>query len=195
MKHDFIMQGFGVRLRPVSLGDSAFIVDLRNAGHAVGRIGDTSASLEEQETWLRGYFARTGDYYFIIETLSGRPVGTYSIYNVVGSSAELGRWVVQTGVSAALPSAITLIDFAFGRLGLKELNGTVVDSNKSVQSFNRKMGFHEVSVEKAGGKILGVSVDLIHTRLYAQEWPEHRQRLLPLAIIAEKAVLEWDRAQ
>jgi RimJ/RimL family protein N-acetyltransferase len=195
MKHDFIIQGFGIRLRPVYLGDAAFIVSLRNSDHAVGRVGDTSISVEAQEAWLSACFERPGDFYFIIETMGGTPVGTYSIYGVTGTSAEMGRWVVLPNVPAAVPSAIILIDFAFGRLGLTELRGTVVGSNFSVQSFNRKIGCHVVSTEKGGRLIGGVPVDIVHTRQYAREWPEYRQRLLPLAALAEKAVIEWDRKQ
>jgi RimJ/RimL family protein N-acetyltransferase len=195
MRHTFTCEGFGIRLRPVVIGDARFIVNLRNSAHARGRIGDTSFSLPAQEQWLRDYFERPGDYYFIVETLYGIPVGTYSVYDVSGASAEVGRWVILPDVPAALPSAITLTDFAFGTLRLEELHGTVVQSNGSVQSFNRKLGFRDVRVEKGGRVIGGLPVDIVHNRLCAHEWPACRRRVLPLAAIAQRAVMEWDQAQ
>ena len=195
MQHTFTCEGFGVRLRPVVIEDARFIVTLRNSAHARGRIGDTSLSLPAQEQWLRDYFERPGDYYFIVETLSGIPVGTYSVYDVAGASAEVGRHVILPDVAAALPSAITLTDFAYGTLRLEELRATVVQSNRSVLSFNRRLGAHVEKVEKGGRVIGGLPVDIVHIRGFAHEWPACRRRVLPLAVIAQQAVTEWDQAQ
>src|SRR5262245_50058972 len=103
MQHSVQAEGFGVRLRPVRLDDAAFIVWVRNLDHAKGKVGDSAKDTASQETWLNSYFQRQGDYYFIIETLAGIPVGAYGIYDVNDGSAESGRWVIRGDVPAAIP--------------------------------------------------------------------------------------------
>src|SRR5438309_5490278 len=149
MEHSFQAEGFGVRLRPVRMEDAAFIVWLRNLEHAKGRVGDSAPDTASQEKWLQAYFSRDGDYYFIIETQSGKAVGAYGIYDVKGASAESGRWVIRPEVPAAVPSAILAFDTAFGPLGLRELRVKTISTNHSVLSLNRKFGFRQTRAEKA----------------------------------------------
>jgi RimJ/RimL family protein N-acetyltransferase len=196
MNHTVQAEGFGIRLRPVALEDSAFIVWLRNLEHARGRVGDSAADTPAQEAWLKEYFQRRGDYYFILETLGRISVGAYSIYNLVGSSAESGRWVIRPDVPAAIPCAIVAFDeIAFSNLNLTELRVKTVSTNQPVLSLNRKLGFHQTRVERSAQIIGGAPVDLVHFLLEKKDWPPVRDRLLPLARLAEKQVREWETAQ
>ena len=192
MQHTLHAEGFGVRLRPVRMEDAAFIVWLRNLDHVKGRVGDSAMDAATQESWLRAYFDRQGDYYFIIETLGGIAVGAYGVYDIVGSSAESGRWIIRPDVPAAIPSAMHAFEIAFGRLGLGELRVKTVATNRSVLSLNRKFGFRQARVEPAALVIGGQTVDLVHFILEAKDWAKIRGGLLPLARLAEKQVQEWD---
>jgi len=89
MQHDIQIEGFGVRLRPVRMEDAPFIVWLRNLEHARGRVGDSASTQQSQETWLQAYFQRAGDYYFIVETPGGIPVGTLAIGKAGAINAAL----------------------------------------------------------------------------------------------------------
>jgi RimJ/RimL family protein N-acetyltransferase len=195
MIHHYSAECFGVRLRPVSPDDAAFIVWLRNLDHAVGRVGDSAADLAGQQKWLEAYFKREGDYYFLAETPGGIPVGTYGIYKVNGQSAESGRWIMRPGVTAALPSGFALNEIAFCQLKLDELVGTTVATNLPVLSLNRKFGWRQTRVEKAAQIIGGQAVDLIHFVLTPAAWDEAQTRLLPLARLAEKQIHDWEQAQ
>src|SRR5438445_12180367 len=106
MEYSTRVEGFGVRLRPVRMEDAACIVWLRNLDHAKGRVGDSATDVAGQRAWLETYFKREGDYYFIIETAGAIAAGAYGIYNVTGTSAESGRWVIRPDAPAAVPSAI-----------------------------------------------------------------------------------------
>ena len=66
-------EGYRIRLRPVRIDDAAFIVWLRNLDHVKGSVGDSAANTADQETWLKNYFEREGDYYFIVETQAEYP--------------------------------------------------------------------------------------------------------------------------
>src|SRR5271170_3848965 len=132
MQHSFQAEGFGIRLRPVRIGDAAFIVWLRNLDHVKGKVGDTTLDMASQEAWLNAYFERQGDYYFIVETLGGIPVGTHGIYDLVGTSAESGRFIMRVEVAAAVPTSILTFEMAFGKMGLRELRATSVASNRKL---------------------------------------------------------------
>jgi hypothetical protein len=40
----------------------------------------------------------------------------------------------------------------------------------------------------------GKPVDLVHFRLGAVDWPKTREKLLPLARLAERQVCEWEQS-
>jgi RimJ/RimL family protein N-acetyltransferase len=195
MQHALHAEGFGIRLRPVQMDDAAFIVWLRNLDHAKGRVGDSATNVAGQQTWLRAYFARQGDYYFIVETAGEISVGTYAIYDVHGASAESGRWIIRPEVLAAIPGAILTFDLAFGKLGLSELRVRTILSNQPVLSLNRKFGFRQVRVETNAQVIGGKSVDMVQFHLTATEWIKVREQLVPLAKMAQTQVREWEQAQ
>jgi RimJ/RimL family protein N-acetyltransferase len=196
MRHTLIAEGFGLRLRPVRSDDAPFIVWLRNLEHAKGRVGDSAADVTSQEAWLRQYFERADDYYFIIESQHGsHPIGTYGLWAFIGKSAESGRWIVRPEVPAAIPSALLGIDLAFSQLGLKEIRVKTVATNHHVLSLNRKFGMRETGVMKADQVIGGKVVDQHSFVLLPEDWSKSRVRLLPLAKVAEPQIREWAEAQ
>ena len=195
MRHSIQLEGFGVRLRPVHADDAPFIVWLRGLEHAKGRIGDTTPDIAGQVAWLKAYFERPGDYYFMIETEGGVPVGTQGVYDLRGASAEVGRWVIRPGVQAAVPSYVLILDFAFKKLELRELRATTIVSNRGMISLNRKVGFEQFRIEPAARIINGQPVDIVHCLLRAETWFRTREILLPLAQVAERLVREWEQEQ
>jgi len=195
MRHALQTEGFGVRLRPVRMTDAAFIKWLRNLDHVKGKVGDSVTDVATQEVWLEAYFEREDDYYFIVETPGGVPLGTYGIYGVQKTCAEMGRHIIRLDVLAGIPAAVLATDLAFGRLGMKELRTTVVSTNRSILSLHRKTGFNQVGILLAARTIGGKLVDLVQFVLKAEDWAKVRGRLLPLARLAGTHVLEWERTQ
>ena len=195
MEHALQAEGFGVRLRPVRMEDAPFIVWLRNLDYVKGTVGDSAPDAASQKAWLTAYFKREGDYYFIVETPGEIPLGTFGIYNIAGASAEPGRWIMRREVPAAVPSVMVGFDLAFEKLGLSELRGTTVASNRPVLSLNRKFGYRLVGVEPAAQVIGGKAVDLARFVLTAEDWSKSRERLVPLARLAATQIQEWEQAQ
>ena len=175
--------------------DAGFIVRLRNLEHAKGRLGDSAKNVKSQEDWLKAYFQREGDYYFVIETGNGTAVGAYGIYNVAGKSAESGRWVIQPEVPAAIPSAVLAFDLAFGELGMAELRVKTVSTNLPVLSLNKRFGFRQTHIESGAQVIEGKAIDMVHFLMKADEWAKHRPKLLTLAQYAETQIRDWEKAQ
>jgi RimJ/RimL family protein N-acetyltransferase len=195
MRHSWKAEGFCVRIRPVCLEDAAFIVWLRNLEHTKGKLGDSAAGVADQEAWLKTYFAREDDFYFITETLGGLPVGTHGLYNLADGSAEAGRLIIRPDVPAAVSTSLITFDLAFGEMGLKELRGTSVSTNQKVHSYVRKFGFRQTRIETGAKLIAGQPVDIVHFAMTAEEWSQNRAGVLPIAKYAEKQIHAWEKVQ
>jgi RimJ/RimL family protein N-acetyltransferase len=193
MEHSLQAEGFGIRVRPVRMEDAAFIVWLRNLEHTKGKIGDSARNVEAQEAWLREYFDREGDYYFIAETAGGIPFGTHAIYNVQGIRGEKGRHVMRPDVLAGATAGILVTDLAFGTLGLTELTSACVSTNLPVRSLHLKTGFKQTGIKRAAQIIDGRPVDLFEFLITAEDWPKVREGLLPLAQYAGTHIAEWEK--
>ena len=193
MLHSITLENLGVRLRPVRLNDAPFIVWLRNLEHAKGRVGDSAQDIASQEKWLQTYFNRDGDYYFIVETSGGTPLGTYGLYKINGDLWESGRWIIRPGVPAAIPCIVLGFQVAFDCLGISKLKAYTVSTNHRVLTLNGKLGF------KATGcmltrRIEGRPVQLVEFELQLSDWLKIRDPILPLARLAAKKVRSWEQS-
>ena len=195
MQHSLHIEGFGIRLRPVRMSDAEMIVWLRNQDYVRGKLGDSATTVAAQEAWLAEYFARPNDYYFMIETLAGTPVGTHGLYHFSGTTAESGRFTIRPDVVAAVPSSILAFDLAFERLQLLELVALCVATNHGIHSLNRKFGFKQDRIKPDAITIGGKSADLIRFSLQAADWRDYRERLIPLAEFAEERIRCWDESR
>jgi RimJ/RimL family protein N-acetyltransferase len=187
------MEGFGVHLRPIQMEDAAFIVWLRNQDYVKGRVGDSAPDVASQQKWLETYFERENDYYFILETAGGIPLGTNGLYEISGQNAEWGRYIIRPEVRAALSSAILIFDLAFEKLELRELLARCVSTNLKVHSLVKKFGFQQTETKFASQVIGGQPVDMIHFVLKAGDWPECRRCMQPLAEFAETQIKKWEK--
>jgi RimJ/RimL family protein N-acetyltransferase len=193
MRHALHTEGFGVHLRPVQMSDAAFIIWLRSQDYVKGRVGDSAPDVASQQKWLETYFQREDDYYFMVETTRGVPLGTNGLYDRSGQSAEWGRYIIRPEVQAALPSAILIFDLAFEKLKLHELLARCVSTNLTMHSFVKKCGFRQTETKFASKIIGGQPVDMIHFVLKAGDWAGCRCRLLPLAEFAEMRINKWEK--
>ena len=138
MQHRLSIDGLGYSLRPVQLTDARFILKIRL--EYMGRtqyIHEIPDDIELEENWIRKYFQRNGDFFFIIENkITGQPEGTIAIYDMEDGRAEWGRWVVQKGSLAAAESVDLIYKVAFQKLNLRELYCRTIEKNSSVVSFH-----------------------------------------------------------
>jgi hypothetical protein len=103
--------------------------------------------------------------------------------------------VIRTDAPAAIPSALLAFETAFDTLRLSELRVRTVSTNQNVLSLNRKFGFRQTLVEPGAQIIAGKPVDMVHFLLPSADWPKVREKLLPLARLAEKQMLQWAQNQ
>ena len=167
------------RLRPVTVEDAAFIVKLRTRPGVSRFVHETSSRVEDQAAWLEAYFARPGDYYFIVEDAnSGEPQGTVGLYNVTedASNGEAGRWVLKKGSMAAVECAWMIYEIAFAKLGLESVRCQTWIDNTRVVSFLDSFGVPRLGVLQASASKEEQARSAIGYCLKADEWPAIRAR-------------------
>jgi RimJ/RimL family protein N-acetyltransferase len=167
------------RLRPVTLEDSAFIVELRSDPLLNRYLHEISPRVEDQVAWLERYFARPNEYYFIVEDAdSAERHGTIGIYDFErkAASAQWGRWILKHGSMAALESAWLVYEAGFSKLGLASLSSRTLVENPQVVSFHDSFGASRAGVLEAHFLVGGGRKSAIEHRIQAAEWPALRSR-------------------
>lgn len=187
MRHDHLIEGPGHRLRPVHDGDAAFIAALRAHPALSRHIHAGDGDVRRQLDWLRAYYDRPGDLYWVVEPLVGAPggaaEGVISVYDVDAArrEAEWGRWVLRPGSLAAVESAWLVYRAAFERIGLDAVFCRTLADNAAVVSFHDSCGIPERRVLPKAVELRGARHDVVEHRLTAAQWPAVSQRLAALA--------------
>jgi RimJ/RimL family protein N-acetyltransferase len=159
-------------LRPAATADSAFILSLRTDAELSRYINPTSVKLDDQQTWMRRYFARPGDYYWVIERSStARPEGAIAIYDVDQGQAEWGRWILRKGSLAAVESALLVYRAGFDVLRLQRMFCRTVSVNRSVVSFHASCGLQTSPNGHLKVKLRGRQYDVVEQFVTAANWP------------------------
>lgn len=182
MKHTLRVEGRVFRLRPVTLEDAEFLVDLRTDESRARYINPTPPEIGRQLQWLAAYEDRPGDYYFIIEKIAtGKPEGAAGIYNVDEAShaAEWGRWVVLPGSAAALETVPLIYRAAFEMLGMESLYSRTIRENLNSISIIERFGMVREKDLPGFIELRGTSYDGVQHRVTRGAWDRLRSGARP----------------
>lgn len=177
MRHSIRMEGCVFRLRPVEMNDAAFILELRTDPQRRAFVHATPHDLSAQESWIREYFGRPGDYYFILESKqTERPEGTVGIYNIDPEKqcGEWGRWIVRPDSMGAVESASLIYSVAFERLGLRMVYARIAAGNKRAIAFQRSCGFDWTTVRPASLVLENGPSDSLEYRVTREMWDSRK---------------------
>lgn len=184
MEHELGLDGLAYRLRPVRVEDAAFIVELRNDVRLSRFLHAGAHTVDEQLAWLKDYFRRPGDWYFVVERQFGsRPEGLVAIYSFdpERNAAEWGRWIIRPPSLAAVESAWLVYRMAFERLALDRIYCRTVAANDQVVAFHDACELGERLQLPGYFELAGVAVDAIEHTLMAGDWPHVSSRMRSLA--------------
>ncbi len=177
MRHGIVTEGAAYRLRPVRVDDAEFIYELRRDPWRNRYLHRGAESAEAQRRWLEEYFARPGDYYFIIEArATGCREGTAGIYNLDPEerTAEWGRWVVRPESLAAVESTCLVYRTVFEALDLDAVYCRTIAENSSALAFHDSFGLERRRVLPAYLEVEGCWLDAIESWLTRARWRELR---------------------
>ena len=172
-----ILRGYGCKLRPVSIADAEFIVNLRTQPFAKGTIHDTSNSVEMQIEWIKTWQMREHDYYWIIEDERlNRTIGTIGFYDIdfIRKEGMPGRWVMlpQNNINIMAP-VFLMYEYIFDILKIERIVIDVVASNKKVLRFHKLYGATQIETpEKYLGVESEVGSEMLWFELKSCDWPE-----------------------
>lgn len=188
-KQNIVLEGYGVRLRPVTVDDAGFILELRNMPHAQGKIGELNITEEEERRWLEKNILNPYDYFFIIETQAKVKLGSIGVYDIDFSlkTAEVGRVVTIPGSHKYIPARTMLNDFCFNDLSLDVIKSYVVSTNTRIINYNKQFGAQCVGILKNAKIISGRSVDMAYFELKRDVWLCCRKNIIKLLQISYNA--------
>lgn len=171
MRHDLVVEGSAFRLRPVEVSDAEFMVGLRKDEVLSSFLNETSGVVSDQEDYIRSYFCKEDDFYFIVERKDGaEPQGMIAIYDIQDGCAEWGRWVLRAGSLAAVESAYLIYVAAFELLKLDRVYCRTIKENQKVVSFHESCGLQTARALPGYAKIRGKRYDSIEQELTADCW-------------------------
>jgi RimJ/RimL family protein N-acetyltransferase len=190
MKHNLILTGLAFRLRPICDDDAEFVVGLRTNPKLNQYLHAISGDRGDQLAWMREYYKRPDDYYFVVETKdTAAPEGVISVYDVHtrDACAEWGRWVLRPGSMAAVESAWLVYRVAFELLGLERVYCRTVAENRAVVSFHDSCCIPIRRLLPGHFNLDGLRLDAVEHTLDRRAWEAINPRLRNLAqLLARK---------
>ncbi len=132
--------------RNVTTSDADFILSLRTDKSKGKYLSSTSTELKEQINWLKSYENKIDQAYFIIESISGDPLGTVRLYDSQGSSFCWGSWILKDGAPkiSAIESTLMVYAYALDHLGFRESHFDVRKENEKVWRFHERFGAERI---------------------------------------------------
>lgn len=176
-----MIDGFLYRLREVNLSDARFIVNLRNNEDLNRYINTTSDSLELQQVWLKDYFKRSNDYYFIVENINSlEREGLISLYdiNIINNEGEWGRWIIKPGSISSIESAFLIYKFGFEHMKLQRIYCRTIAENSNVINFHDGYGANRVRKHKNYLNKNGTFYTAIEHEIFLDKWYNEVQTYL-----------------
>lgn len=134
--------GKSLVFRNASVADAEFIISLRTDEEKSRYLSYTSPDVQMQREWLQKYAHVDDQAYFIIESISGEPLGTIRLYDPRGESFCWGSWILKSGrpSGAATESALMVYSYAVDHLGFRAAHFDVRRGNEKVWQFHERFG-------------------------------------------------------
>jgi len=147
------VEGVSLRLRPVRLGDAAYIHALRTDPRHNTHLSAVTGTVADQCRWIEQYLMREAagrEVYFVIERLSDdQPCGTVRLYGIEADRFTWGSWILDAGkpAKAALESALLSMGYGFEVLGGTCAEIDVRRENLRAIAFYRRFGMIETGAD------------------------------------------------
>ena len=145
---DYKLEGKYVNLRSVTEDDAEFILEIRNNPQISKYLPPLNVTVDQQRQWIAKQRADKDSYYFLMESKKGEAVGSISVYDIEGDSAETGRFCSYGDPLYNIETCILLNDFCFSTIKLNSVHIWVYEGNKSVIALNKSFGYEWVDCRK-----------------------------------------------
>jgi len=133
MINNDLLEGKFVNLRSVNENDAEFILQHRNNPDISKYLPRLDVSVKQQRDWITKQREDNNSYYFIIQDkASTAPLGTFSVYNIDGNHAEVGRVFSIGDFIQNTEACILLAGFILEQPNLKYVDIWIYKNNNHV---------------------------------------------------------------
>ncbi len=129
-----------VYLRSADIVDAEFTLSLRKDPELTRYMPTLNITVEQQCAWIESQRNKENDYFFVVRNFLNQPIGTVSLYNIYGKTAETGRLVLIGNALENTEASLLLFRFGFNYLQLEQITGYVYENNKRATRFNSLFG-------------------------------------------------------
>ena len=148
MVYNGVIEGRFVTLRSCEEDDAEFTLSLRQNPVLTRYLPRLDITLEQQKKWISSQRVAEGDYFFVVRAIDYTRIGTVSVYNIAGDSAESGRLALIGDPLQNTEASLLLFRFAFNVLKLRRVTGFIMADNKRADRFNKQFGCETGDVEE-----------------------------------------------
>lgn len=185
MKHRHVLKGPSAVIRPIELDDACFVAALRSDKKRTRYMHPVENNEGIQRDYLRKYFEKTDDFYFVIES-ADLPKEKLGLTRIEQTDRELrvvewNSWVIRPGSRISFESALLSLQFAFNGLKSNAVEAVASKENKKVISFLESCSFKKITDLPEYLCLNGKTHDFARYRLPLKSWPETEKYLSSLA--------------
>lgn len=187
-----LLNGEFIRLRLLSAEDASEVVKWRNSPKAK-YLNKGSVTVEEQIEWIKS--RPDNELNFIITDHDKKRLGMVSLVNInmINKTAEPGRLLMGEtddikGTPAVYEALLLVHDYAFDKLGIKRVYGTIAEENTEMIKFQKFLGMKEEGRLRRHYFINGKFQDAICFGLLEEEYRSvYRRKLINMIALFSKS--------
>lgn len=126
-----MIEGKSVCLKPATVEDAKYTYEIRQDQERTKYMHLVNGGVEGQKKWIENQRRTEGDYFFVVYSSDGLPLGTESVYDIDADTneGEIGRAILNGNPTQNMEALILIHEFAFCSLGLKRLRVSVLAGN------------------------------------------------------------------
>lgn len=142
MVYDGVIEGKTVRLRSVEERDAEITFKMRSDPEKSRFFHAANGTVDDQLNYIKQQRQKPGDYLFIIEDLTGTPIGMKGLYNYNPDKNEVesGRFVGFGSQVQNVEALLLSCDFAFNILKVTTINMAALETNSVMLGIQKKLG-------------------------------------------------------
>lgn len=152
-----IIEGKFVNLRIAETEDAEFSLSCRQNKEKNQYIPSIQTTEEQQKVWIQKQIDSDDCYFFIIERKDGEKIGTFSLYDINGDTAESGRLVMLGNQLESLETGVLFNRFCFDIAKMKLVKSEIDAENNAAIGYSNRLGGRPVGDyfdEKTGRKMI-----------------------------------------
>lgn len=127
-------------LRHVTPDDAEATLKMRLDPEKARFLHPVENNVEKQLEWIKKQIEREGDYYFLAVSKNDEPIGTFSIYDIVGDVGHAGRLLMFGNALQSFEVNLMTFKFAFEYLCLNKILGDIDEKNITAIRFSEMFG-------------------------------------------------------